>query len=185
MPQPSSGGRPLSHTPVCWHPPVTKEATKEATFDDLDDLIQEASDLFQGSTSWDEFVQKNRNAHGDFYPDVEKIPRPSAHLLNRFRISGAPVACSGSPWTFTQKAAALTRGHNQSANKHIPFLTQEFVDMIRKGHQTLLPARLVLNELQLRLSPLCVVPQRDHRPRKISDYSFFGVNHDMFPFSPE
>jgi hypothetical protein len=97
------------------------------------------------------------------------IPHPSAHLLNRFRVGGAPVACSGTPWSFAQKAAALTRGPHQSALQHIPFLRQEFVDMIRKGQWTLLPARLVINDLQLRLSPLGVVPQRDRRPRTISD----------------
>jgi hypothetical protein len=56
--------------------------------------------------------------------------------------------------------------------------------MIRKGQWTLLPARLVLNELQLRLSPLGVVHQRDRRPRTISDYSFFGVNHETLTLSP-
>jgi hypothetical protein len=79
------------------------------------------------------------------------------------------VAFSGNPWSFAQKAAALTRGPHQSALLHIPFLRQEFVDMIRKGQGTLLPAQLVLNDLQLRLSPLGVDPQRDRRPRTISD----------------
>jgi hypothetical protein len=56
--------------------------------------------------------------------------------------------------------------------------------MIRKGQWTLLPARLVLNDLQLQLSPLGVVPQRDRRPRTISDYSFFGINHETLALSP-
>jgi hypothetical protein len=94
------------------------------------------------------------------------------------------VACSGTPWSFAQKAAALTRDPHQSARQHIPFLRQEFLDMIRKGQWTLLPAKLVLNELQLRLSPLGVVPQWDFRPRTISDYSFFGVNHETLALSP-
>jgi hypothetical protein len=94
------------------------------------------------------------------------------------------VACSGTPWSFTQKAAALARGPHQSARQHIPFLLQEFVDTIRKGQWTFLPARLVLNELQLRLSPLGVVPHRDRRPCTISDYSFFGVNHETLALSP-
>jgi hypothetical protein len=67
------------------------------------------------------------------------------------------VARSGTTWTFAQEAVNLTRGPRHSARQHIPFLHQEFVDMIRKGQWTLLPARLVLNELQLRLSPLGVV----------------------------
>jgi hypothetical protein len=56
--------------------------------------------------------------------------------------------------------------------------------MIRKGQWTIFPARLVLNELQFRLSPLGVVHQRDRRPRTISDYSFFGVNHETVALSP-
>jgi hypothetical protein len=94
------------------------------------------------------------------------------------------VACSGNPWSFAQKAAALTRGPHQSALHHISFLRQEFVDMIRKGQWNLLPARLVLDDLQLRLSPLGVVPQRDRRLRTISDYSFFGINHETLALSP-
>jgi hypothetical protein len=43
----------------------------------------------------------------------------------------------------------------------------------------------VLNELQLRLSPLGVVPQRDRLPRTISDYSFFGVTHETLALAPE
>jgi hypothetical protein len=154
------------------------------SLDELDQLIKEASQLYLDSSSWEEFVPKVRDAREDFHPKVGTIPHPSAHFLNRFRIGGAPVACSGTPWSFTQKAAALTRGPHQSARQHIPFLRQEFVDMIRKGQWTLLPARLVLNELQLRLSPLGVVPQRDRRPRTISDYSLFGVNHETLALSP-
>jgi hypothetical protein len=59
------------------------------------------------------------------------------------------------------KAAALTRGPRQSAMQHIPFIRQQFVNMTRKGQWTLIPARLVLNEIQLRISPLGEVPQRD------------------------
>jgi hypothetical protein len=57
--------------------------------------------------------------------------------------------------------------------------------MIRKGQCTLLPARLVLNELQLRLIPLGVVPQRNRQPQTISDYSFFGVSHETLALAPE
>jgi hypothetical protein len=94
------------------------------------------------------------------------------------------VACSGTPWSFAQKAEALTRSPHQSALQHIPFICQEFVDMIRKGQWTLLPARLVLDDLQLRLSPLGVVPQRDRRPRTISDYCFSGINHKTLALFP-
>ena len=57
--------------------------------------------------------------------------------------------------------------------------------MIKKGHWTVLPARLLLDQPDLRLSPLGVVPQRDRRPRTISDYSYFGVNEDTVPLAPQ
>jgi hypothetical protein len=141
----------LSPTSAYWEPPVTSE------LDEIDQLIQEASQLFLDSSIWEEFVPKVRDDHGDNHPAVGKAPHPAAHLLIRFRIRGAPVARSGTTWTFAQEAVNLTRGPRHSARQHIPFLHQEFVDMIRKGQWTLLPARLVLNELQLRLSPLGVV----------------------------
>jgi hypothetical protein len=159
-------------------------ATRCPPLDELDQLIEEASQLYLDSSSWEAFVPKVRDVRGDFHPKVGTIPHPAAQLLNRFRIGGAPVACSGTPWSFAQKAAALTRGPHQSARQHIPFLLQEFVDIIRKCQWTLMPDRLVLNELQLRLSPLGVVPQRDRRQHTISDYSFLGVNHETLALSP-
>jgi hypothetical protein len=176
--------RPLSPTSVCWEPPAVRQKPPAREPDELDRLVQEAAELYNTSDSWDDFVPKVRDSRGDFHQHVGKIAHPAAHLLNRFRLGGAPVTCKGTPWTFAQKAAALFRGPHQSANLHIPFLRQEFVDMIRKGQWTLLPARLVLDELQLRLSPLGVVPQRDRRPRTISDYTFFGINHETVALSP-
>ena len=57
--------------------------------------------------------------------------------------------------------------------------------MIKKGHWTVLPAQLILDHPDLRLSPLGVVPQRDRRPRTISDYSYFGVNEDTVALAPQ
>jgi hypothetical protein len=67
---------------------------------------------------------------------------------------------------------------------NIPFLRTEFVDMIHKGQWVLLPAILVINEPNLRRSPLGAVPQRDRRPRTISDYTFFWVNADTVAIVP-
>jgi hypothetical protein len=88
------------------------------------------------------------------------------------------VATSSAPWSLQQKLAALERGSHQSAKQHVDFLCGEFVDMIKKGQWILLPANLVLNNGNLRLSPLGVVPQRERRPPTICDYSFFLVNND-------
>jgi hypothetical protein len=71
-----------------------------------------------------------------------------------------------------------------SAINHVEFLRDEFVNMTDKGQWVVLPARLVLNQTNLRLSPLDVVPQRDRRPRTISEYSFFMVNEDTVNLAP-
>ena len=56
--------------------------------------------------------------------------------------------------------------------------------MIRKGQWILLPADMVEHLQHLRLSPLGVIPQRDRRPRTISDYTFYKVNEDTVPLAP-
>jgi hypothetical protein len=88
------------------------------------------------------------------------------------------------PWSRQRKDEALTRGSHQSALLHTDLLCDEFVDMIHKGQSVLLPERLVMDEKNLRLSPLGVVPQRDRRPRTICDYSFLFVNLDTIPLAP-
>jgi hypothetical protein len=56
--------------------------------------------------------------------------------------------------------------------------------MIHKGQWILLPASLVLNDPNIRLSLLGVVPQRDRRPRTTSNYTFFFVNADTVAVAP-
>jgi hypothetical protein len=56
--------------------------------------------------------------------------------------------------------------------------------MVHKGQWVLLPASLVLDEPNLRLSPLGVAPQRDRRPRTISDYTYSRVNEDTVVVTP-
>jgi hypothetical protein len=56
--------------------------------------------------------------------------------------------------------------------------------MIHKGQWILLPTSLVMNDPNLRPSPLGVVPQRDIRPRTISNYAFFWVNEDTVAIAP-
>jgi hypothetical protein len=120
----------------------------------------------------------------DLCPNVKDLPHPAAHLLGHLEARGAPVVMKTGPWSAAQKASALRRGPHKSALEHVDFLRQELVDMIHKGQWTLLPAAQVLHMTNLRLSPLGVVPQRDRRPRTISDYSFFDVNDETCPLAP-
>jgi hypothetical protein len=171
-------------TPTSPSPSPTEARDPPYERDALDDLVRDAVETLKQSSSWEDFVARGQAPNGDLHPDVGKLPHRAAHLLNRLRVSGAPVATKSAPWTRQQKQEVIRRGPHQSAHQHVDFLRQEYVDMIRKGRWVLLPARLTLGEKNLKLSPLGVVPQRDRLPRTISDYSFFGVNDDTIPLSP-
>jgi hypothetical protein len=148
---PSGGLNPMA---TSWVPPATVSKQQE-----LQRLVERATRQFESSSSWEDFVAKSKDTRGDLHPDVAHLPHRAAHLLNRLRVRGATVATKSDPWSMTQKLAALHRGTHQSANQHVEFLCKEFVDMIHKGQWILLPARLLLNTRNLRLSPLGVVPQ--------------------------
>jgi len=85
------------------------------------------------------------------------------------------------PWTKSQKISAIKWGAHKSAKEH---LREEYTDFCNKWFWTILPADLVLDELSLRLSPLGCVPQRDRRPRMISDYTYIRVNSDTLQLAP-
>jgi hypothetical protein len=70
------------------------------------------------------------------------------------------------------------------AHQHIPFLQTKFVDIIHKGQWILLPASLVVNDPNLHLSTLGIVPPQDHSPHTISDYTFFWVKKYMIAIAP-
>jgi hypothetical protein len=162
------------------HPPEGSHAARV----ELDHLVQRSIKAYESTTTWGEFVAQCRDPTGDFHPDVKHLPHRDAHLLDTLRRSGATVGMKTEPWSRQRKDKALKRGSHQSAMLHTDFLCDEFVDMIHKGQWVLLPARLVMDENILRLSPLGVVPQRDCRPRTICDYSFFFVNLDTIPLAP-
>ena len=152
--------------------------------DALGKLVIDASARLSAASSWDHFVQSSRSL-SDLAPTMRDLPYPASHLLDHLRKVGAPVVTSTLPWTQDCKRAALRRGPHKSAREHTTFLRHEFVDMINKGHWTLLPASQVLHLRNLRLSPLVgIVPQRDRCPRTISDYTFSHVNNDTSPLAP-
>jgi hypothetical protein len=105
-------------------------------------------------------------------------------MLDRLCTQGATDGLKTGKWSRAQKRSALKRGSHQSACHKTDVLCEEFFDMIQKGHWVLLPAHWVLEDDNLRISPLKVVPQRDRRPRTIFDYFFFLVNLDTIPLAP-
>jgi hypothetical protein len=162
------------------HPP---DGSHDARVD-LDRLVQLSIKPYESTTTWEEFAAQYRNPTGDFHPDVKHLPHHAAHLLDTLRRSGATVGMKTEPWSRQRKDEALKRGSHQLALLHTDFLCNEFVDMIHKGQWVLLPARLIMDEKNLRLSPLGVVPQRDRRSRTIYDYSFLFVSLDTIPMVP-
>ena len=152
--------------------------------DELDLLVTKATAALQTSSDWDEFFHSQRDPRGD-WGEVKTLDHPAAYLLDVYKRLGVPVLLHTSQWTASRRQAALARGPHKSAKEHVPFLREEYAAMIRKGHWTVLPASKVMKLKNLRLSPLGVVPQRDRRPRTISDYSYFGVNDDTVPLAPQ
>jgi hypothetical protein len=146
--------------------------------------VLDASARLSASSTWEHFVQSSGSAL-DLAPTVRNLPHPASHhLLEHLCKVGAPAITGTLPWTQDRKRAALRRGPYKSAKDHTTFLRAELTDMINKGILTLLPVAQGLHLRELRLSPLGVVPQRDHRPRTISDYAFSNVNKDTSPLAP-
>ena len=170
-----------SKTPL---PNQIQEGTPGRPPDELDQLVATATANFLASTTWSQFFDLQRDPRGD-WGDVGRLDHPAAQLLELYRKQGVPVQMTTPQWDMGRRLAALQRGPHKSAKEHIPFLREEYVDMIKKGHWVLLPARLLLPQPELRLSPLGVVPQRDRRPRTISDYSYWLVNADTLKLAPQ
>ena len=152
--------------------------------DELDQLVAKATSEFVCAKDWVSFFDAQRDSRGD-WGEVKNLPHSAAGLLHHYKTKGVPVTMKTERWTYQRKLAALARGPHKSAKEHVEFLREEYAAMIKKGHWTLIPARLIMDHPDLRLSPLGVVPQRDRRPRTISDYSYFGVNEDTAALAPQ
>jgi hypothetical protein len=105
--------------------------------------------------------------------------------MERIRRNGAPVILSSAPWSEETKQERFDRGPHNSANEFVEFLGGEYLDFLKKGYWMLLPHEAVKDMVNVRWSPLGVVPQRERRPRVIVDYSFYGVNKDTLKLGPE
>ena len=101
---------------------------------------------------------------------------PAAGLLGHYKSKGVPFKLQTPRWTKGQKEAAVQRGPHQSRKEYAAFLQGKYTNMIKKGHWVLLPARLVLDHPDLRLSPLREVPQQYQHPQTISNSLYFRVN---------
>jgi hypothetical protein len=119
----------------------------------------------------------------DISTNVKGLPHKAAARLDRIRRQGVPVVLQSAPWPKPLIRERFERGPHRSALEHIEFLAEEFVEFASKGFWMLLPYDLVKDFVDLRVSPIGVVPQRDRRPRIIVDYSFYNLNEETLKLS--
>ena len=162
--------------------PTKRRKVLHTMHDELGELVERDEEEVK-KLGWNKFV-KQRTGRGEF-TDLTRVKHPARRLLRQYGARGVPVMFSSAPWDKQQVETALRRGPHKSAREYNTFLREEFAEMVRRGHWTVLPYRVAKTLPGLRLSPLGVVPQRDRRPRTIADYSFYGVNRDTLPIAPD
>ena len=155
----------------------------QSVSEELGELIAKDC-LLLSRVGWQKFV-RHRRGRGDFASLDNITSHPARNLLLRMKHEGVPVRFTTPPWSRQRVDEALKRGPHRSCRDYIDFLEEEFIDMIKKGQWTILPASVALELEGLRVSPPGVVPQRDRRPRWICDYTFSGVNPETSNVVPK
>lgn len=178
------GRSSVSPTPPTRGPTslVKEDKTYGPARDRLDRLVANTTERFRAASSYEEYIRTIRG-RGDLHPDVGMLPHPAAQLLSRYQKIGTPAMMQNGPWSSERIDEALIRGPHKSAKLGVPFLRDEFADMIKKQQWTVLPAALVKDIPGIRLSPVGLVPQTGRRDRTIVDYSYFDVNADTVPLA--
>ena len=148
---------------------------------DLGELVARDAELLK-CMGWQQLVNSRR--HRDDFPETFNFRHPSANLLKTYKHRGAPIKLHTVPWSQKHIKAAMDRGAHKSCYEHLPFLEDEFVDMINKSQWIVLPFDAIKHMTGLRISPPGIVPQRGRRPRWIVDYTWSGVNPETLPLAP-
>jgi hypothetical protein len=170
-------------------PPVPPSTTNPPlpiiNHDRLSKYILLSSSSLAASSSWYEFVDKQRGP-SDLQPYISSIiTHPAAQLLTQVAQHGVPILLSSLPWSRSQLDAAMQRGSHPSTLEHYIFLRNEMADMVEQQQWIVIPYDQALLLPNLCLSPMGVVPQRDRRPRIIVDFTFSGVNlHTLTSLAP-
>ena len=176
------------------HPSVGARTKSRAKVldDDLGKKIALTAELFD--THGFRALIKTLQGRGDLAKATElsKCWHPAQRLLKQLQRHGVPVVATTSPWTMDMLVARIKRGSHKSCDDHLDFLRQELLDFSMKGFWFLLPFKLLKKKWKkkyenlkgLRVAPLGVIPQRDHRPRLIVDYTFYDLNKDTLFMAP-
>ena len=145
-------------------------------------MIERDSQLVS-KLGWKAFVQK-RLGVGDITNPLQ-VDHPARRLLQQYHRRGVPVKLSTPPCSPSRIHAAMTRGPHKYVEDHHKFLKEEFTSMINKGQWVILPYEQAKSLPYLRISPPGIFPQHERRPRWIGDYSYYEVNQDTLPISPD
>ena len=151
--------------------------------DALGEFIRLDTNFYVDHGTWNSLFH-SRKGRSNFPLTLRHLQHKAARLLNHYARHGVPVLIQDRPWTLTEKDNAMNRGNHPSAHSFTEFLRTEMGDMREKGMFIVIPYNLVRKHPQLRISPLCCVPQRDRRPRMINDYTFSGVNPSTLKMPP-
>lgn len=170
-----------TYTPTIKPPETTASPANANVPAELGKLITRDVKLLR-KLGWKKLVT-GRRQRGDF-ADMRSMRHPAKHLLQHYQSNGVPVMFHNTPWSKEKLDAAMERGPHKSANEHVEFLCEDFLDMIDKSQWIILPYDEVKNMKGLRLSPPGVIPQRNRRPRWIGDYTWSEVNQDTVPLAP-
>ena len=136
--------------------------------EDLGKLIEMVVALMQqlGLTG---FV-KAKQGRGDL--GSLEFNHPAARILKQYKKHGVPVKLTTPAWAEDKIKAKLHQSLHKSCHKNLEFLQEERIDMINKKQWAILPYEVAKELPGLRLSPPGVVPQREHWPQMICDYSY-------------
>jgi hypothetical protein len=160
----------------------TRSPAAQVRDDALGKYVEDMARKFE-QTGWHGVLRRTRN-RGDLRPVIENSHQPAIGLLKHLGKHGTPVLMHTPPWSAELRKERLDCGSHKSCEEHFSFLCEEMLDFALSGFWTLLPYRLVKDMVNLRLSPLGIIPQRNRRPRLIVDYSFWGINDDTVKLSP-
>ena len=183
-----SNARIASPIAITLQPPAKKQRREPVNYPtitalpaDLGKCVKRDSEEIR-ELGWEEFVRRRRG-RGDL-GDLN-FDHPAKRLLKEYKTKGAPVKLKTEPWTKHRVERAMDRGAHKSCSEYLPFLQQEFVEMIEKNQWVILPFEDAKELVGLRISPPGCVPQRDRRPRWICDYSFYDVNQETIELFAE
>ena len=140
-------------------------------------MSQLTSQFLASEGNWSQFVTQARH-RACLDKHVGSLLHSAAAYIHQLRSQRAPVRCTTPTWTQQRRDHSMQRGPHPSTAPYLHFLENDMANMIRNGYWIVLPYHQVQHLPNLLISPMGAVPQREHHPRIIVDYSFSIVNQE-------